>query len=64
VVHDPEYMVDISPYIHKFRFAVKNSGANLAIIRRLALNYFHMDTSKSKKGQIRRVLAAEKSVAH
>jgi predicted transposase YbfD/YdcC len=38
---------------------IKNAGANLAIIRRLVLNLFRLDTSKRKGGiHTRRILAA------
>lgn len=38
---------------------VKNAGANLAILRRMVLNLFRLDTSKRKGGiYTRRILAA------
>jgi len=51
--------LDVALNDDQMRARIKNAGANLAIIRRLVLNLFRLDTSKKKGGiYTRRILAA------
>jgi predicted transposase YbfD/YdcC len=53
------WCLDVALNDDQMRARVKNAGANLAIIRRLVLNLFRLDTSKRKGGiYTRRILAA------
>lgn len=53
------WCLDVALNDDQMRARVKNAGANLAIVRRLVLNLFRLDTSKRKGGiQTRRILAA------
>lgn len=53
------WCLDVALNDDQMRARMKNAGANLAIIRRLVLNLFRLDTSKRKGGiHIRRILAA------
>jgi hypothetical protein len=42
----------------QMRARVKNAGANLAIIRRLVLNLFRLDSSRKTGIHTRRIIAA------
>lgn len=53
------WCLDVALNDDQMRARVKNAGANLAIVRRLVLNLFRLDTSKRKGGiHTRRILAA------
>lgn len=53
------WCLDVALSDDQMRARVKNAGANLAIVRRLVLNLFRLDTSKRKGGiHTRRILAA------
>lgn len=53
------WCLDVALNDDQMRARVKNAGANLAIVRRLVLNLFRLDTSKRKGGiPTRRILAA------
>jgi predicted transposase YbfD/YdcC len=53
------WCLDVALNDDQMRARIKNAGANLAIIRRLVLNLFRLDTSKRKGGiYTRRILAA------
>jgi predicted transposase YbfD/YdcC len=53
------WCLDVALNDDQMRARVKNAGANLAILRRLVLNLFRLDTSKRKGGiYTRRILAA------
>jgi predicted transposase YbfD/YdcC len=53
------WCLDVALNDDQMRARVKNSGANLAIVRRLVLNLFRLDTAKKKAGiSTRRILAA------
>lgn len=53
------WCLDVALNDDQMRARIKNAGANLAIIRRLVLNLFRLDTSKKKGGiYTRRILAA------
>jgi hypothetical protein len=43
---------------NQMRSRIKNTGANLAIVRRLILNLFRLDTSRKDGIHTRRILAA------
>jgi hypothetical protein len=51
--------LDVALNDDQMRARIKNAGANLAILRRMVLNLFRLDTSKRKGGiYTRRILAA------
>ncbi|MDP2792527.1 MAG: ISAs1 family transposase [Sulfurisoma sp.] len=53
------WCLDVALNDDQMRARAKNAGANLAIVRRLVLNLFRLDTSKRKGGiHTRRILAA------
>ena len=53
------WCLDVAFNDDQMRARKKNAGANLAIIRRLVLNLFRLDTTKTKGGiYTRRILAA------
>lgn len=53
------WCLDVALNDDQMRAREKNAGANLAIVRRLVLNLFRLDTSKRKGGiHTRRILAA------
>jgi predicted transposase YbfD/YdcC len=53
------WCLDVALNDDQMRARVKNAGANLAIVRRLVLNLFRLDTAKKKCGiYTRRILAA------
>lgn len=53
------WCLDVALNDDQMRARTKNAGANLAIVRRLVLNLFRLDTSKRKGGiHTRRILAA------
>ena len=53
------WRLDVALNDDQMRARMKNAGANLAIIRRMALNLFRTDTSKRKVGiPTKRILAA------
>ena len=53
------WCLDVALNDDQMRARTKNAGANFAIVRRLVLNLFRLDTSKKKGGiYTRRILAA------
>ncbi len=57
--HSVHWCLDVALNDDQMRARTKNAGANFAIVRRLVLNLFRLDTSKKKGGiYTRRILAA------
>jgi predicted transposase YbfD/YdcC len=52
------WCLDVALNDDQMRARVKNAGANLAIIRRLVLNLFRLDSSRKGGIRNRRILAA------
>ncbi len=53
------WSLDVSLNDDQMRARARNAGANLALVRRLVLNLFRLDTSARKGGiRTRRILAA------
>lgn len=52
------WCLDVALNDDQMRARIKNTGANLAIVRRLVLNLFRLDTSRKGSIHTRRILAA------